>query len=337
LSKHLATIDLSIGYFRGKKKNILHSDINVSLEEGEFVCILGPNGAGKSSLLKMFAGFLPKISGKILFQNEDLDTMTELDKSKKVSIVLTERPIVADMTVFELVALGRAPFTGFFGKITKTDKIIIEKAIEDVGLKGFNNRFINQLSDGECQKAFIAKALVQETPLLLFDEPTAFLDLPSRVEIMHLLKELSHNHNKSILLSTHDLDLALQTADKIWLIDRNSNFKTGFPEELAIAGDFKKFFEKDGILFDYSTGQIIMNKQFMQKVHLTGNGLEYKWIKNALIRNGFFITDTKQFDFKIEIDAGQNRYIISKNDGTVFIIDTINGLLEYLKNTGMYK
>jgi len=333
MSNHLETIDLSIGYFRGKKKNILHSDINVSLEEGEFVCILGPNGAGKSSLLKTFAGFLPKISGKILFQNEDMDTMTELDKSKNVSIVLTERPIVADMTVFELVALGRVPFTGFFGKITKTDKILIEKAIEDVGLKGFNNRFVNQLSDGECQKAFIAKALVQETPLLLLDEPTAFLDLPSRVEIMHLLRELSHNQNKSILLSTHDLELAMQTADKIWLMAQNSNLKTGFPEELALSGDFKNFFEKDGIFFDLLTGQFTVNKKNVQNIHLIGEGIEYKWIKNAVLRNGFAVTDTQPFDFKIEIcNANKDKYIITKQDGTVYKLSTINELLEYLKS-----
>ena len=250
--KHLITKNLSIGYFRGRKKIILHSNINVCMEEGEFACILGPNGAGKSTLLKTIVGFIPKISGEILLNNEDLCAMSELEKAKKVSIVLTERPVVADMTVFELVALGRSPFTNFFGKIEEKDEILIEKAIQDVGLKGFESRLVGKLSDGECQKAFIAKSLVQETPLLLFDEPTAFLDLPSRIETMHLLKDLAKNHNKIVLLSTHDLELALQTADKIWLMAAGLPLKTGTIEDLTY-DDFNKYFEKEGAFFDYTS------------------------------------------------------------------------------------
>lgn len=249
----LITQNLSIGYFRGKKKNILHSNINICLKEGEFICILGANGSGKSTFLKTVAGFLPKISGKILLNNKDLDSMTEIDRAKNVSIVLTERPAVADMTVFELVALGRSPYTGFFGKIEKKDELLIEKAIKDVGLKGFESKYVSCLSDGECQKAFIAKSLVQETPLLLLDEPTAFLDLPSRVEIMHLLKDLAHNHNKSVLLSTHDLELALQTADKIWLTAVGKPIKTGIPEELVLSDDLKNFFERNSVFSEYTT------------------------------------------------------------------------------------
>jgi len=243
--------DLSIGYCRGKQKNILHSNINVSLEDGEFACILGPNGSGKSTFLKTIAGFLPKISGKIFLRNEDFDTMSEIDRAKNVSIVLTERPAVADMTVFELVALGRSPFTGFFGKVRMKDKTLIEKAIQDVGLKGFENMFVNRLSDGECQKAFIAKSLVQETPILLLDEPTAFLDLPSRIEIMNLLKDLAHTHRKCIMLSTHDLELALQTADKIVLMAIEKPLKTSVPQNITI-DDLRKYFERNESLFDYT-------------------------------------------------------------------------------------
>ena len=254
---------MSIGYFRGKKKNILHSGIDVCLEEGEFVCILGPNGAGKSTLLKTIAGFLPKIKGKIFLQNEDLDILSEIERSKKISIVLTERPVIADMTVFELVALGRSPFTGFFGKIGKKDKNTIQKAIQDVGLKGFESKFISRLSDGECQKAFIAKSLVQETPLLLLDEPTAFLDLPSRIEIMYLLKNLAHTHRKSVLLSTHDLELALQTSDKILLMAIGKTLKTSTPKELSI-NDFKEYFERQEKISDFTTKYFdnILNMQY---------------------------------------------------------------------------
>ena len=327
----LSTQALSIGYKRGKRKNILHSDINVSLKEGEFVAILGPNGAGKSTLLKTLAGFIPKISGSITVQNQNLDAISEKERAKIISVVLTDRPIIENMTVFELVALGRTPYTDYFGKIEKKDKLLIKKSVKDVGLEGFENKFISLLSDGERQKAFIAKALVQEAPLMLLDEPTAFLDLPSRVEIMHLLKELAHSHNKTILLSTHDLELAMQTADKIWLMAAEMPLKTGIPEDLALAGQFKKYFEREGIIFDNATGQFTINKKSAIPIRLTGKGIEYKWISHALMRNGFVASNSPDCEFHIEIvDANSNEYIVSDQMGGVVKLCSIEGILGYL-------
>jgi iron complex transport system ATP-binding protein len=260
LQKPLITSDLAVGYNRRNKRNTLHSHVDICLNAGEFVCLLGPNGAGKSTLLKTIAGFIPKISGKIMIYGKDCYSMSERLRSMYVSVVLTERPLIADMTVFELVALGRSPFTGFFGRINSDDRKMIQKSICEVGLKGFESKYVVQLSDGERQKAFIAKSLVQETPLILLDEPTAFLDLPSRVEIMHLLKDLAHNRNKSILLSTHDLDMALQTADRIWLMAANMPIETGVPDKLIADGAFKKFFEREGIVFNNLTRQFSVNK-----------------------------------------------------------------------------
>ena len=328
----LTLSDLAVGYFRRNKENILHSDINVCLEEGEFVCLLGPNGAGKSTLLKTIAGFIPKISGKVMILGNDLDSMSERTRAKHISIVLTERPVIADMTVSELVSLGRNPFTGFFGQTGGKDKLMVKKAICDVGLKGFENIFISRLSDGERQKAFIAKSLVQETPLILLDEPTAFLDLPSRVEIMHLLKELAHEHHKSVLLSTHDLDLALQTADKIWLLATGLPLKTGIPEDLVLANEFKKFFEREGILFDNYTGQFTLNRENAKPIRLIGTGIEYKWISCALLRNGFVISDNPSEKVQFEIDNKENGgYIVSGINKAPVNLHSIKELLDYIK------
>ena len=323
---------MSVGYRRGNKWNTLHSNINVCLNEGEFVCLLGPNGAGKSTLLKTIAGFLPKISGKITVYGDNLDSLSESEKAKRISVVLTERPAVADMTVSELVALGRSPFTGFFGRTSGEDKEKIRKAINDVGLKGFEDKFVTRLSDGERQKAFIAKSLVQETPLILLDEPTAFLDLPSRVEIMHLLKELAHEHHKSILLSTHDLDLALQTADTIWLLASGLPLQTGVPEDLVLANDFKKIFNREGIIFDNSTGQFTINKEDAVPVRLVGNGIEYKWVSCALLRNGFVVSDNPSCKLKIEIcNRDELEYILSGMSDAPVNLHTIKDLLQLLK------
>ncbi|MCL2073179.1 MAG: ABC transporter ATP-binding protein [Marinilabiliaceae bacterium] len=339
MSAPLITQHLSIGYKRGKRKTILHGNINVSLEEGEFVAIIGPNGAGKSTLLKTFAGFLPKLSGDIIIQNKNSDTISELERAKIISVVLTDRPFIENMSVFELVALGRTPYTGYFGKIEKKDKLLIKKSIKDVGLQGFDNKFITDLSDGERQKAFIAKALVQEAPIMLLDEPTAFLDLPSRVEIMHILKELAINKNKTILLSTHDLELAMQTADKLWLIAQGLHLKIGVPEDLAIEGIFKIYFERKGIIFDNDTGQFsTTNKNSAIPIQLIGKGIEYKWVSNALIRNGFELSNSESYLFKIEIvEKSDYKYLVSDKVSKVIKCKSVEEILKSIKEVCLQK
>ena len=329
----IITNDLSIGYKRGRRKNVIYSDINVSLEEGEFTAILGPNGAGKSTLLKTLAGFLNRISGDIIVNNKNLNTISEKERAKIISVVLTERPIIENMTVFELVALGRTPYTGYFGIIEKNEKYLVKKSIKDVGLAGFDNKIISRLSDGERQKAFIAKALAQSTPLMLLDEPTAFLDLPSRVEIMHLLKELAHNHNKTILLSTHDMELAMQTADKIWLIAPNMTFKAGVPEDLALEGIFKQYFEHENITFDNESGQFTINKKSATPIRLTGKGIEYKWVSHALLRNGFVVSNSNCCTLHIEIiENDTNKYNIKDRTGKVEKLNSIEEIIKTIRS-----
>lgn len=238
--------NLSIGY-AGKA---IVPPINATLREGELCCLLGPNGAGKSTLLRTLAAFQPAIGGKLLLDDANVRDYSSHSLSKRIGVVLTDRIDAQGITVRDMVEMGRSPYTNFWGKLTEADKEETEKAIELVGIRELATRQVSTLSDGERQKTMIAKALAQGTPVILLDEPTAFLDFPSKVETMLLLRRLCREMNKTILLSTHDLDLALQTADSLWLIKRGEEMIVGSPQELGHAGVLEKFFESERVEFD---------------------------------------------------------------------------------------
>ncbi len=328
----LQSKDLVVGYAKGKAEEVvLHRHINVQLQRGEFACLLGPNGAGKSTLIKTLSGFIPRIEGEVSVNGKALSNYKKAELSKVVSVVLTEKLMVPNMTVFDLVALGRTPYTDFFGTLRKEDKVHILEAINDVGLNGFANRQLIQMSDGERQKAMIAKALVQDTPLIILDEPTAFLDLPSKIEIVQLLKKLARNKNKGILLSTHDLDLALQLADKIWLLAQGRKLESGIPEDLILTNGFKRFFEKEGIIFDNESGAFKVEREQLKTIRVVGTGVEYKWLSHALNRTGYQTTDNGDGYPKIEIDhKTNNAFILHHSDGTRHKLRTIEDLLQQI-------
>lgn len=206
---------LSIGYRQKTDSRKVLKDINLSIFSGELVCLLGPNGIGKSTLLRTLSGLLSKLSGTIMINGRALEGYSEKELSKQVGVVLTDHPQLRNMRVEELVALGRAPYTNFFGGLSSEDKVFVDEAISLVGIDKLRGRMIRELSDGERQKVMIARALAQQTPVIILDEPTAFLDFPSKVEVMKLLRNLAHDMHKTILLSTHDLDLAVRLADTL--------------------------------------------------------------------------------------------------------------------------
>jgi iron complex transport system ATP-binding protein len=212
--------NLAIGYKSKKKNQLIAEGLNATLHSGELTCLIGSNGIGKSTLLRTLAGFQKPIAGEILISGKSITDYSAQELAQKISVVLTEK-VTGELTVTELVGMGRSPYTGFFGKLTAEDDAIVQYAIEQVQITHLAQRTISTLSDGERQKAMIAKALAQQTPLILLDDPTAFLDHPSKKEILQLLKQLSREQNKIIFLSTHDLELALSTADKIWTMNKN--------------------------------------------------------------------------------------------------------------------
>ena len=201
---------LSVGYSPSLP---VVSDINAVVRSGQLTCLTGENGIGKSTLLKTLTGFLPKLNGSLLLDGRDVGTFSQRELARQVSIVLTQKPDVQNLTVEEVIGLGRSPYTGFFGRFHDADRTVIADALAAVGIEPLRHRMIQTLSDGERQKVMIAKALAQQTPAILLDEPTAFLDFPSKAETFRLLQRMAHDRDKLILLSTHDLGLAVRFAD----------------------------------------------------------------------------------------------------------------------------
>lgn len=203
---------LSVGY---KVGHAVVSDINLTLQSGKLASLIGANGVGKSTLLKTLMGFLPKLEGSLLLDGKDISEFSQRALARQISIVLTQKPEVQNLTVEEIVGLGRSPYTGFFGKLHANDQQIVDESITAVGIEKLKNRMIQTLSDGERQKVMIAKALAQQTPVIFLDEPTAFLDFSSKVETFQLLQRMAHEMGKLVLLSTHDLELAVRFSDTL--------------------------------------------------------------------------------------------------------------------------
>ena len=203
---------LSVGY---KVGHAVVSDINLTLQSGKLASLIGANGVGKSTLLKTLTGFLPKLEGSLLLDGKDISEFSQRALARQISIVLTQKPDVQNLTVEEIVGLGRSPYTGFFGKLHANDQQIVDESITAVGIEKLKNRMIQTLSDGERQKVMIAKALAQQTPVIFLDEPTAFLDFSSKVETFQLLQRMAHEMGKLILLSSHDLELAVRFSDTL--------------------------------------------------------------------------------------------------------------------------
>ena len=278
--------NLSIGYTTKHGVRVVAEGINGAIRSGELTCLLGPNGVGKSTLLRTLSAFQPAISGEVLFtvyslqftddytdgkkglasqstvnskpstvNYKKISSFSDKELSKLIGVVLTEKPDVRNMTVRELVSLGRSPYTGFWGTCSKEDLRIVDEAIDMVGVGELSRRPVHTLSDGERQKVMIAKALAQQTPVIFLDEPTAFLDYPSKVEVLQLLRRISREAEKTIFLSTHDVELALQLADTLWLMSKTSPstgsgtvegagpMAIGSPKELAASGDLGRFIE----------------------------------------------------------------------------------------------
>ena len=248
---------LSIGY-RGKNDvRVVASGISAAIRQGELTCLLGANGVGKSTLLRTLSAFQPKLQGDIYIEGREISSFTDKELSRVIGVVLTEKPDIRNMSVRELVALGRSPYTGFWGTLHDDDWRVVDEAIADVRIEGLRDRMIHTLSDGERQKVMIAKALAQQTPVIYLDEPTAFLDFPSKVEMMQLLRRLAREQQKTIFLSTHDFELALQVADTLWLMEKGS-ISIGSSRELADNGALSRYVERPGITFNKETLTVLV-------------------------------------------------------------------------------
>lgn len=322
----LAAQDLSVGWQTRSNTTVLFENLNLSLLAGKLVCLMGPNGSGKSTLLRTFAGLQKPLGGAVI-------TESKTGLPKLISVVLTNRISAAGMSVKELISFGRYPYIGWNIILSKADVIAIENSINQVQIEDIKDKEISQLSDGQMQMVMIARALAQDTPIILLDEPTAHLDLNNRLNIMKLLKSLSRKMDKAILLASHELDLALQTADEIWLTGRNKNIITGTPEDLVLNGSFDNIFQFKG--FDLKSGKVQHEPYSGTTIYIEGSGPEFFWTRNALERSGLKVSGSDEehkgsaLRVKVVLEQSLPLWILDKDDQQ-FKTGSIAELIELL-------
>ncbi len=244
---------LAVGYrSAGRRVSAVLENIDVDLRAGEVVCLLGANGAGKSTLLRTLAREQQPLSGHVMVDGRDIYSLPAVESARMVSVVYTERTHAGALTVDEVVGLGRQPYTGFFGRLSADDRRIVHESMAAVGIATLSGRFMATLSDGERQKVMIARAVAQQTPVMMLDEPTSFLDVASRLEVMGLLSALAADRGKAVLLSTHDVADALSVASRLWLLPGDGSLLCGTVDEMIASRAMERLFEGRGVRFDYS-------------------------------------------------------------------------------------
>ena len=240
---------LTTGYGRGRRRRTVSAGLDAALPEGSLTALVGTNGAGKSTLLRTLAGLIPPLGGNIVWRGKPLADYSARALARTVAVVLTRRSAATGLTVADVVRMGRMPYTGFSGRLSAHDRDVADHALELAGAARLRNRDVASLSDGELQRTMIAKALAQETPAILLDEPTAFLDFPGKVGVLRLLRRLAAEHGKTILFSSHDLELTFQTVERLWLLSPDG-IAEGSPRQLAAEGSLEHFFHAAGVSFD---------------------------------------------------------------------------------------
>lgn len=307
LTKIISAEELDIGY-DGKKCKTVYKDINVDAQKGELIAIVGQNGVGKSTLLRSLARLQKSIKGSVYIRDRKIDALKRLELAKVLSYVSTEILHVRNLRVIDLVGLGRFPHTNWLGRLRDPDLEIVHEAIRLVGLQELVYENMDEISDGERQRAMIARTLAQDTEIIILDEPTAFLDLPNKYEIIHILGELSGKKGKTVIFSTHDMNIAVQEADKIWLM-LPERIICGSPEDLILANAFDNIFENSRLDFDSETGDFKMKRNVQGKVRLTGAGKEFFWTRRAIERLGLELTTDHLCNIKIDVSGKPGEYM----------------------------
>lgn len=277
--------NLSLGYTKAKVKKEVLRGLDFELFSGEMTCLLGPNGVGKSTLVKAILGQLKPFDGKILLNEKQILSYTNAELAKELSVVLTEPFLPGNMTVGQLVAMGRIPHTGWTGKLADIDRQVIQNALSATKIEYLGNERLSEISDGQRQKALIARALAQDGKVMVLDEPTAHLDLVNRYEVMYLLREISKNQGKAILVVTHDLEIALETADRFWLLNCDAPLVSGLPEDLVISGKINQLLPGKNFRFSVEKGRIESKIEEL-KFDISGPGELAGWISKALGKAG---------------------------------------------------
>lgn len=331
----IRTIKLKTGYTNQKTNRIVSEELSLSIRNGELVALLGPNGCGKSTLMRTMGGLQKAISGFVFIENQDIQNMAIRKRAKYLSFVLTEKIESANLTINDIVSIGRYPYVGYMGKLTQADWLIVNNALDACSLGGWNDRLFSELSDGEKQRVMIARALAQDTPFMLLDEPTAHLDLPNRIEMMRMLNQLAKKTGKAILISTHELDLAMQWVDTIWLMNSEGKIFSGIPEDIILSGKIEEIFCNQNFYFDMKSGNFKMNRRHTIPISIHGNGIYAEWTIRALERIGFVMSKPNEDILHVEVSS--EKWILSSNGNLKGKYNTIGGLLTALQTEYYWK
>lgn len=307
--------DLTVGYPAKHSTNIVLQGLNLSVRAGELVCLLGPNGIGKSTLLRTLSGIQPAVSGFVEINGVDLRRLSPLELARRVGVVLTERPLVGALSGHRLVELGRYPHCDWLGRLGPRDRDVVDWAIAAVSANHLAMRDSSKLSDGERQRLMIARALAQEPSLLLLDEPTAFLDVPSRVELMGLLRRLAREEGLALVVSTHDLELALRMADTLWLVAPGGRVYSGAPEDVILEGRIEEAFPAEAIRFHPLERVFRPVTRDPGCAVVLGDGLHAALAAAVLEREGFEIAGDRPGAIRVSIAAGSSRWEVLADDG----------------------
>ncbi|EML6499711.1 ABC transporter ATP-binding protein [Clostridioides difficile] len=278
----LKTNNLSVGY----NNNVVISNINVEVKNGEILCLLGSNGAGKTTLLRSLSKLISPIKGEIYLNGVNISCISRKALSKKMALVLTNRLLGDLMTVQDIVNIGRYPYTGFFGNLSKKDLIMVDEALESVDALHLKKRYFDELSDGEKQKVLVARALVQEPEIIILDEPTTHLDIKHRLELINILKKLSKEKSISVILSLHEIDIALKSCDKVALIKNNKVIAYGQPEDVVDEDIINSLYELDDKNFNSLLGSVEISNKSKNEVFIIGGGGKATPIYRAFTKKG---------------------------------------------------
>jgi iron complex transport system ATP-binding protein len=278
--------NLTIGYRKGNNNLAIGGLLNANAKPGQLIALIGPNGVGKSTLIRTICQLQPSLSGQILINDLDLKTLARNEIAKNISLVSTDLYRTSKLKVSDLVELGRFPHGSWFSGITAVDKQIIQNSMVQVNMDSLSSRDITELSDGEYQRTMIARALAQDTQIVLLDEPTAFLDLANKFSIVSLLWNLTRTNQKTIVFSTHDINIALQYADVFWILT-DKGLHVGAPEDLILDGTLENLYSGSGVFFDSDTSQFRNKKTKSVPIKVEGEGSELQLTKMALDRLGF--------------------------------------------------
>lgn len=325
---------LGIGYQEGRKDvKCVHSNLDIALYAGELTCLLGANGAGKSTLLRTLSGTQTPLSGEVYINGTPIKEISRHRLSQTIGVVLTDKTAIGGLTVREVVALGRQPHTGFFGRLSSHDNQVINQSLEACGIMHKQSSYMASLSDGERQKVMIAKALAQECSIVLLDEPTAFLDIVSRIEVMALLHNIATQHHRAILLSTHDIEQALVLSDRLWLLSRENGLSSGVTEDIILSGRLDNLFPHTEIHFDPLHGSYYPTVQRLKNIAVRcTNDTLLHWVINLLNRNGYgasLDTTDEQASFLHVVGAHQ---LIWHEGGATTTLQSFEELVGLLRN-----